>query len=298
MMSKRSLAFCAASLAAVFYAANYSIAKDVMPHYVQPFGFIILRVLGAGTLFWLVSLWGPKETIEKQDYLRIVGAAIFGVGINMLSFFEGLNLTTPISASVIMTTVPICVLILSTLFLRERLRISRITGVFIGLSGALLIIVYGSGNSSTAPNPLLGNLLVFVNAASYAIYIILIKTITQKYHPFTFIKWMYTLGLIFVLPFGFQQLIDMQLHEIPISGYLKIGYVLVFATFGTYLLNIFAIKELKPTTVAVFIYVQPLLASIFAIGFDKDTLDMIKIVGAIFIFSGVYLVTKTPSKKP
>ncbi|WP_025741983.1 DMT family transporter [Aquimarina pacifica] len=295
-MSKRSLAFCAASLAAVFYAANYSIAKDVMPHFVQPFGFIVLRVLGAGSLFWLVSFWGPKEKIEKKDYLRIFGAAIFGVGINMLCFFEGLNLTTPISASVIMTTVPICVLILSTIFLKEKLRTLKIIGILIGLSGALLIIVYGKGNSTTAPNPLLGNLLVFVNAASYAIYIILIKTITQKYHPLTFIKWMYTLGLLFVLPFGYNQLTEMQVHTIPISGYLKIGYVLVFATFGTYILNIFAIKELKPTTVAVFIYVQPLLTSMFAIGFGKDTLDFIKIGGAILIFTGVYLVTKIPKK--
>jgi len=293
-MDKRKLAFCAASLAALFYAMNYSIAKDVMPHYVEPFGFIILRVIGAGSLFWLVSFFGPKEKIDKKDYLRIVGAAIFGVGINMLSFFEGLSLTTPISASVIMTTVPICVLLLSTIFLKEKLRAQRILGVFIGLSGALLIILYGSKITAKAPNPSLGNFLVFVNAASYAIYIIIIKKITEKYHPFTFIKWMYTLGFIFVLPFGYHQIMAMQPSAIPLSGYLQIGYVLVFATFGTYILNIFAIRTLKPTTVAVFIYVQPLLASIFAISLGKDSLDGIKIIAALLIFSGVYLVTKRP----
>ncbi len=293
-MSKRALAFCAASLAALFYAGNYSIAKDVMPHYVQPFGFIVLRVLGAGVLFWIVSFWGPKEKIERRDYIHIAGAAIFGVGINMLTFFEGLSLTTPISASVIMTTVPICVLVLSTLFLREKLKTLKIIGILIGLSGALIIILYGSGNSRTATNPTLGNMLVFINAASYAVYIIVVKKITQKYHPFTFIKWMYLLGFLFVLPFGYEQLSKVQIEMIPLSEYLKIGYVLVFATFGTYMLNIFAIRELKPTTVAVFIYVQPLLASIFAIGLGKDTLDIVKIIAAILIFSGVYLVTKKP----
>ncbi|KAA1247667.1 DMT family transporter [Aquimarina sp. RZ0] len=295
-MSRRTLAFCAASFAAFFYAGNYSIAKDVMPHYVEPLGFIVLRVLGAGLLFWIISFWGPKEKIEKRDYIRIVGAAIFGVGINMLSFFEGLNLTTPISASVIMTTVPICVLILSTFLLREKLNALKIIGILIGLSGALTIILYGSGNNRTATNPTLGNILVFINALSYAIYIIIIKKITQKYHPFTFIKWMYSLGFLFVLPFGYQQLINIQTDMIPVSGYLKIGYVLVFATFGTYILNIFAIRELKPTTVAVFIYVQPLLASILAIGLGKDTLDIVKITAAILIFSGVYLVTRKQKK--
>ncbi|WP_109301801.1 DMT family transporter [Aquimarina sp. AU474] len=293
-MSKRTLALMAASFVAIFYGANYTIAKDVMPHYVQPFGFIVLRVAGAFLLFWAISFFGPKEKIARKDFMQIALASLFGVGINMLAFFEGLNLTTPISASVLMVTTPIIVLILAVVFLKEKIRLLKIIGVLIGLSGTLLIILYGTGNSVTATNPTLGNFLVFVNATSYACYIIVVKKITQKYHPFTFIKWMYGIGFIFVLPFGFSQVLDMQPGLIPLEGYLKIGYVIIFTTFGTYILNIFALRELKPTTVAVFIYLQPMLASIFAIGLGKDTLDTIKIAATLLIFLGVYLVTKKP----
>ncbi|TPN84029.1 DMT family transporter [Aquimarina algicola] len=295
-MNKRILALIAASFVALFYGANYTIAKDVMPHYVEPFGFIVIRVLGAFILFLGIGFLGPKEKIERKDFARIALAAIFGVGINMLAFFEGLNLTTPISASVLMVTTPIIVLILAIIFLKEKIRILKVIGVLIGLSGTLLIILYNTKVSATATNPVLGNFLIFVNATSYACYIIVVKKITQKYHPFTFMKWMYGFGFLFVLPFGISQLLDIQPDAIPIEGYLKIGYVILFATFGTYILNIFAIKELKPTTVAVFIYLQPLLASTFAIALGKDSLDSIKIVATLLIFVGVYLVTKKPRK--
>ncbi len=295
-MSKRAFAILAASLVAIFYAINYTIAKDVMPHYIEPLGFIIFRVLGTMILFWFVGLFGPKEKIQKKDFIRITAAAFFGVALNMLAFFEGLNLTTPISASVIMVTSPMIVLILSVIFLKEKLLPSKILGVLIGLSGTVLIILYGKGNSSTATNPVLGNFLIFVNAASYACYIITVKKITQKYHPFTFMKWMYTIGFLFVLPFGFSQVMRMPYDIVPLEGYLKIGYVVLFATFGTYILNIFAIKELKPTTVSVFIYLQPLLATLFAVALGSDHLDPIKIIAAILIFIGVFLVTKSPKK--
>ncbi|WP_271768642.1 DMT family transporter [Aquimarina algiphila] len=293
-MSKRTLALIAASFVAIFYGANYTIAKDVMHFYIQPFGFILLRIAGATILFWGISFLGPKEKIERKDFARIVAASLFGVGINMLAFFEGLHLTTPISASVLMVTTPVIVLILAVIFLKEKIRALKVLGVLVGLSGTLLIILYATGNSATATNPTLGNFLIFVNAVSYASYIIVVKKITQKYHPFTFMKWMYGIGFLFVLPFGYSQLLEVQPDIIPIEGYLKIGYVILFATFGTYILNIFAIRELKPTTVAVFIYLQPLLASIFAIGLGKDTLDIIKIVATLLIFIGVYLVTKKP----
>lgn len=293
-MNKRSLALTAASFAALFYGANYTIAKDVMLQHIQPLGFIVIRVLGAALLFWFVGIWGPKETIEKKDYVRIFAAAFFGVGLNMLTFFEGLSLTSPINASVIMISVPIIVLGLSTFFLKEKLTLLKILGMLIGLSGAFIIIIYGKGDRITATNPTLGNLLVFINAISYATYIVIVKKITDKYHPFTFIKWMYTIGFLLVLPFGYTQLMEVQTVTFPIDIYFKIGYVILFATFGTYICNIFAIRELKPTTVAVFIYLQPLLASAFAIMLGSDNIDVIKILAAILICIGVYLATKKP----
>jgi len=294
-MSKRTLAFIAASFVAVFYGANYTIAKDVMPQYIEPLGFIVLRVFIAALLFWLIAIWAPKEKIDKKDYVRIFVVAFFGIGLNMPSFFLGLSLTSPINASVIMVTVPIIVLILSVFFLKEKLTLLKVLGMLIGLFGALIIISYGSGNHMTATNPILGNILVFLNAISYAIYIIIVKKMTQKYHPFTFIKWMYTIGFFIVLPLGYNELMSAQLSVLPTVIYLKIGYVIVFATFATYMLNIFAIRELKPITVSVFVYLQPLLATGFAIFLGSDQIDGVKVVAALLIFIGVYLASK-PSK--
>ncbi len=291
-MNQRQLALIAASFVALFYAANFSIAKNVMPHYIKPFGFILFRVTGAGLLFWVVGLLGPKEKIAPKHYPRILGAAFFGMALNMLAFFYGLNLTTPINAAVMMVTAPMITLILAVVFLKEKLLWHRILGLLVGLSGTLLMIIYGKGNSATAPNPALGNFLIFINAASFACYLVIVKKLTQIYHPFTFIKWMYLLGIIMVLPFGLKQVLEMPFSEIPISGYLSIAYVVVFVTFGTYLLNIYAIKILKPTTVAVFIYFQPFLTTLIAVGLGTDNIDFIKIIASVLIFIGVYLVSK------
>ena len=291
-MKSRQLALIAASFVALFYAINFSVAKNVMPHYIKPFGFIMFRVTGAAILFWLVGLFGPKEKIKKEHYARIFWAAFFGMAVNMLAFFYGLNLTTPINASVMMVTSPMVTLILAIIFLKERLNWKRVLGLVIGFSGAVLMVAYGKGDSATAPNPILGNFFIFINAATFACYLVIVKKLTQIYHPFTFIKWMYTLGIIMVLPFGLPEVIEMQFSKIPTTGYLSIAYVVVFVTFGTYLLNIYAIKILKPTTVAVFVYLQPLLATIIAIILGSDQIDLIKIIAAILIFSGVFLVSK------
>ena len=291
-MKSRKLALIAASFVALFYAFNFSIAKNVMPHYIKPFGFIMFRVTGAAILFWLVGLFGPKEKIQKEHYSRIFWAAFFGMAVNMLAFFYGLNLTTPINASVMMVTSPMVTLILAMIFLKEKLNWKRVIGLSIGFSGAVLMVLYGKGNTVTAPNPILGNFFIFINAAAFACYLVIVKKLTQIYHPFTFIKWMYTLGIIMVLPFGFPEVLDMQFSTIPTSGYLSIAYVVVFVTFGTYLLNIYAIKILKPTTVAVFVYLQPLLTSVIAIIAGTDGIDIIKMTAALLIFCGVYLVSK------
>ena len=291
-MKPRQLALIAASFVALFYAINFSVAKNVMPHYIKPFGFIMFRVTGAAILFWLVGLLGPKEKIQKKHYGRIFWAAFFGMATNMLAFFYGLNLTTPINASVMMVTSPMVTLLLAVIFLKEKLHWKRVAGLLIGFSGTLLMIIYGKGDTTTAPNPLLGNLFIFINASAFACYLVIVKKLTQIYHPFTFIKWMYTLGVIMVLPFGLPEVLDMSFTSIPTSGYLSIAYVVLFVTFGTYLLNIYAIKILKPTTVAVFIYFQPFLATLIAIILGTDNIDIIKIIAALLIFTGVYLVSK------
>ncbi|MEO5776971.1 MAG: DMT family transporter [Flavobacterium sp.] len=289
-MSKRTWALIAAMIVSLIYGVSFTIAKDVMPVYIKPFGFILLRVFGATILFWAVSFFGPKEKIQLQDFPRIAAAAFFGVALNMLTFFKGLSFTSPISAAVIMVTTPIIVLILSAIIINEKIKLKKILGILLGLFGTGFLILYGKsiGNATDAS---LGNLLVFVNAVSYAFYLIVVKKLMDKYNAFTFVKWIYTFGLLMVLPFGWNEYQEIQWAAIPNHILWEIGFVVLFTTFFTYLFNLVSMRELKPTTIAVFIYLQPLFATIFAISLGKDELTLVKIISAVLIFVGVYLVT-------
>jgi drug/metabolite transporter (DMT)-like permease len=294
-MSKRNLALIGATIVSIIYGVTFTIAKDVMPQYIDAFGFILMRVGGSVLLFWMVWLFMPKEKIALNDFPRIIASAFFGVALNMLTFFKGLSLTSPISASVIMVTTPIIVLVLSAIIMKERMRKRKVFGIVLGLVGTAFLILYGKSIGS-ATNASLGNFLVFVNAVSYGFYLIIVKKLMEKYSAFTFVKWIYLFGFLMVLPFGWSQFEAVDWSVVSTAIYWKIGFVVFFSTFLTYLLNLLSMKELKPTTVAVFIYLQPLFATIFAIGLGKDELSWVKIGSALLIFGGVYLVTqKSPN---
>lgn len=290
-MSKRNLALIAATLVSLIYGVTFTIAKDVMPQYVAPYGFIALRVGGSVILFWLAWLFVPKEKIALGDFPRIIAAAFFGVALNMLTFFKGLSYTSPIMGAVLMVTTPIIVLILSAIIMKERMKSRKILGIVLGLAGTITLILYGK-SMVNAPNATFGNLLVFINAVSYGFYLIIVKKLMDRYNAFTFVKWIYTFGFLMVLPFGWQEFRAINWETIPSDIYWKIGFVVIFSTFLTYLLNLLSMKELKPTTVAVFIYLQPLFATIIAIYLEKDELNLVKLLSALLIFTGVYLVTQ------
>ncbi len=289
-MSKRNWALLAATLVSIIYGVTFTIAKDVMPKYLEPFGFISLRVGGSVLLFWLVSFFGPKEKIAMGDFPRIIAAAFFGVALNMLTFFKGLSYTSPIMGAVLMVTTPMIVLILSSIIMKERMQKRKVFGIVLGLAGTITLILYGK-SMVNAPNATLGNLLVFINAISYGFYLIIVKKLMDKYNAFTFVKWIYTVGFLMVLPFGWSEFSAVNWTAIPNDIFWKIGFVVIFSTFLTYLLNLISMRELKPTTVAVFIYLQPLFATIFAVSLGKDELSWVKLLSAVLIFAGVYLVT-------
>ncbi|WP_245577748.1 DMT family transporter [Gelidibacter mesophilus] len=276
------------------YGFNYTLAKDVMAGgFVKPFAFIILRVGGATLLFWLFSFMGPKEKIDKRDYIHFFIAALFGIAINMLMFFKGLEHTTPIHASVISTISPILVLIMSAIFLNEKLTSMKILGVLFGFAGAIILTIYGK-SLRTEDNVLLGNTLIFINATSFAIYIILVKKLTAKYHPFTFLKWMFLFAFIMVIPFGYSELMEIELSSFNPYVYFAIAFIVIGATYIANLLNPIALVHLKASTVSIFIYIQPVIAGIFAIIMGSDNLTSVKVIAASLIFLGIYLVTKKP----
>ena len=291
-MKNRYLALIALVLVQLFYGVTFTFANDVIGGgHIMPFGFIVLRVSFAGALFWLLSLITSSKKIDTKDFPKLIKAAFFGVALNMLTFFKGLQYTTPINGSVIMMTVPIIVLILSTILLNEKINKTKVFGISLGLFGALILSLYGQRTES-GNNILLGNFLIFINAASYSYYLILIKKLTNKYHPFDFIKWLFLFGSLMVLPFGFYELTLVDWISLPAYIWFSIVFVIVFATFGTYILNPLALTNLKATTVSTFLYLQPIFAGIFAILMGSDRLDSIKVSAALLIFIGVYLVSK------
>jgi len=295
-MNQRTFALIAVSIATLIYGVTYTIAKDVMPNYIKPYGFIVLRVSCATLIFWTVGLFTKQQKIEKSDYKKILIASFFGITINMLAFFKGLSLTSPISASVMMVTSPIMVLIFSSVLIRKPIGKQRILGVFIGLVGALFLITLGNSSTGTSTNSAFGNFLVFLNAASYGLYLVLAKDLVKKYNPIVFIKWLYLFGLIFVIPFGYAELTAVVWQEIPTNIHWNISFVLLFTTCITYLFNLYGLSKLKPTTVSVFIYLQPVIATIYALIVGSDSLNLVKLCATLLIFLGVYLVTKQVEK--
>lgn len=292
-MNIRAIALLAAFGATTIYGMNHTIAKVVMPHYVGPFGFIMLRVVGASILFWSVSLIMPKETIERKDFFRIAIASLFGMCINMLMFFKGLQLSTPINSGVIVTLTPIIILILSAFFLNEKLTRLKVLGIILGFIGAVLLILYGnSSRVINAPNVSLGNIMLLINATCFGAYLVMVKPLTKKYSTITLMKWMFLLGVIYTFPFTITEFLEISWNTLPFEAIWRIGFVIVGTTFLTYMLNVYALKTLPATTIGAFTYLQPIITIIYAVITGNDLLDSIKILACILVFTGIYLASK------
>ncbi|MFC4689083.1 DMT family transporter [Dokdonia genika] len=291
-MSKRHLAFLAAFGASFIYGVNHTLAKDLMPTYIEAYGFIMLRVLGAAILFWITSLFLPSEKIDRKDWWRIILCALFGMTINMLMFFKGLQLSTPINSSVVITLSPVILLILSALFLKEKITWLKASGIAIGLVGALILILFGAKTQANAPNIPLGNTLFIINAIAYSVYLILVKPLTAKYASVTLMKWFFLIAVFTNAPIALPQFLEVQWSSLPPSVIGVMLFVVIGTTYLTYLFNVFALRQLKPSTIGAFIYLQPLIATLVAIILGADTLTTIRVVAASLIFLGVYLSTK------
>ena len=296
MNNQRALAILAAFAASAIYGVNHTIAKGLMPTYIEPFGFILLRVSGAALLFWIISIFAPKEKIATSDWPRIAGCALFGMVINMLFFFKGLSLSTPINSSVIITLSPVMVLILASILIKERITWLKTAGIIVGMAGALVLVLFSKEESSNAPNVPVGNLLFIVNAFSYGLYLILVKPLTKKYHAITLMKWLFFIAIFINLPVTIGEFTDVQWASLPFGAIWKMAFVVIGTTFMTYLLNIYALKQLSASTISAFIYLQPLIAITFAIVVGADNLTTVKAIAAVLVFVGVYMVSAKKTK--
>lgn len=296
--TKAHLALLGANL---IYGANYLIAKGVMPNKIGASAFVLVRVIGAGLLFWIVKQF-VKEKVDKKDFVLLILCGLLGVSTNMLLFFHGLSLTSPIDASIIMTSTPVIVLILSAIILKEKITTNKYIGIIIGAIGAFLLIWFGKKSGGTSS--FLGNLFVFLNASSYATYLVLVKPLMKKYKAITVISWVFLFGFIFVFPFGISDLLTTNFSAFTTNTYLAIAFVIIGTTFLAYLFNIYALNYVSPSVNGSYIYLQPVLSFImvsiyaFALGHKEYAQDInyIKIVSCFLVITGVYMISKKPKK--
>jgi drug/metabolite transporter (DMT)-like permease len=287
------------------YAGNYIVAKGLMPDIVGPSGFIVLRVVGGTAMFFAVMLIlrvlgvGKIERIARADFPRLILCGLSGVAINQLCFFNGLALTSPIHASLIMTVNPIFVLLISAIFLGNKITARKIAGICIGGTGAGLLLLFGGQTSAVESGASWeGDLLVLINAFAYGVYLVAVKPLMSKYHPLTIISWVFLFGMVFVLPIGMDQVLDIQWALLERHHFQGIVYVILGTTFLAYLLNIFALNKVSPVVVSIYIYLQPLIVVLLVgilafVGWGNDHNDINSFTGlfAFAIFTGVWLVS-------
>ena len=278
-------------LVSLIYAANYTIAKEVMPTYLTPEALVFARILTGTIVFWLITSF-KTEKVERSDLGLLALCGFTGAAFNMLMFFKGLNLTSPINASLILLLVPILVLIISSIFFKEPITRIKIIGIILGVIGAGFLVLNGRSVNLDSQG-FLGDLFVCLNSTSYAIYLVLVKKMMRKYTTLTVLKWVFGFGLIFVFPFTISDFLSANWLAIPISIWSAIAFVLIGVTILTYLFNGYALKFVNASIVSIYIYLQPLLASVIALSFGKDSLDFTKIVAYLLIFSGVLMVSQS-----
>jgi drug/metabolite transporter (DMT)-like permease len=275
----------------IIYGLNYVIAKGIMPGFLMPKAIIFLRVIITVFVFGILHFIFPSEKVERRDLFKMALCAVFGVAINQILFFEGLNLSTPINASIIITAIPVMILIFSHYILKDKITTIKVLGIILGAAGALLVIL-SAGKGDFKSGTMLGNLLIFINAASWALYLVLIKPLMEKYDSMTIMKWVFFFGLIIIFPFTFKSFAESSFVTIPFNIWMSVLFVVFAATIIAYFLNNYSLKTVSPSVNGIYIYLQPLVASIVAILFGKDQLTVIKTIAAILIMAGVYFVTR------
>jgi drug/metabolite transporter (DMT)-like permease len=278
----------------IIYGVNYSIAKAVMPDHIKPLALVSFRSVFTAGLFWITSLFMPKEPVSRKDLLFLFGCSFFGVVINQMLFLAGLNLTSPINSSIILSTNPIFAFVFAALILKERITFLKGSGLAIGLSGVLLLILQ-NGTPDLASSTFLGDVFTLVNTISWAFYTVIIVRMLEKYHPVTVMKWTFFFGMLTTIPAGYNQWSTMDWSSIPLNAWLEIGFVVVFATYLGYLLISFGLRRLSPTIVSTYTYIQPVIAAYIASMMGQDHIDLVMVISALLIFTGVFVVSRQKS---
>ncbi len=282
-------------MANIIFGLNAPISRTLMPQILSPYTLTFFRLGGGLLLFWTVSLFVKKEHVPAKDLLLLFFASLFALTLNQLPFFIGLSITSPIDASIVVTMLPIVTMILAAIILKEPITIMKAVGVLVGASGALLLVFHSpiihNGHSN-----FWGNLIVFSAVGSFALYLTLFKELITRYSSITVMKWMFLFGTLSCLPFCYKSIAQTDFTMLSSGTYWRIAYVVSFATFIGYLLIPIGQKVLRPTTLSMYNYVQPVVASMVAVAIGIDFFGIEKALSGVLVFAGVYIVTQSKSK--
>jgi drug/metabolite transporter (DMT)-like permease len=275
---------------------NYSISKLVMPDYFQPAAIIIIRGLSAILFFWLIHLFFIKEKVETlKDYLRLLICAFFGITANQIFFYEGLNLTSPINASLLQCAVPIFVVLISAFIIKEKITPFKIAGLILGATGAVLLLLHSQ--KSSISQSYTGDIMIILNGACYAVFLVLIKPLSEKYDAFTVMKWVFLFGTIMNLPYGYNEVLEVNWNTLPLFSWLSLIFIVLFATIINYSLNVGVLRYVNASVAGIYIYLIPVVTSIVAVSLNQDEVTWTKVGYSLLIFAGVFLVSKKSTLK-
>ena len=277
----------------IFFAINFSAVKYLINnHLIFPFGLNFIRMLFTTILLWMFYYLSPEKVqVQKIHFKRFLLCAMLGIVINQLLFIKGLSMTYSIHASLLMLTTPIFITIIAAFILKEKLTSFKISGLSMGVLGALVLIL-ARKSSGSGSDIFWGDIFVIINAISYSFYFILVKPLMKRYSAMSVIRLLFTIGTVVALPFCWKEFIATPWHQYDLLSALILALIVVGGTFGAYTLNLYGIKHLGASVSGSYIYTQPFFATVIAMIFMNETLDIYKIIGGVFIFAGVYLVNK------
>lgn len=299
MNNNKPLGHIAIFLAYTIFGFNIITCKNLVSFgVVSPIGIFFLRALGATICFWLVSLFLPKEKVEKKDLPKIFLASMLGLFLTQMSFLKAMTITTPVDAAIITTLTPVFTMFIAAIFLKEPITFKKAGGVALSFIGVILLIL----NSVHTPNGIehshpLGLCLMICNCLFFALYLGAFRPLVQKYGTITFMKWMFLFSMLVAIPFNIGEMATTDYSLLTSEFMWNLAFTVICATFIAYFLVPIGQKNLRPTIVSMYAYVQPFIATIVSIIIGMDVMTWQKILAAILVFSGVYLVNKSKAKE-
>lgn len=298
-MTKTTKAHAAVLGANIIFGTNYAVVKYIAPSVIHPFALNVVRVLVSLALFWFLFLFKPgKIRMEKKHLPRFLLCALTGVVINQIFFIKGVSLTTPIHSSLLSLATPIFITLIAAWLLREGFTLLKFTGFLLGIGGAAMLILL-KDSSPSGSNILLGDIMVLINAISYAFYLVLVRPLMAVYSGIQVLRWMFTFGAIVIIPFGMQEFLATDWTVFTVSHWLALACIAIGATFVAYLLNVYGISVIGASATGAYIYTQPVFAALTAIFFAGEHFSTVKFIAAVLIFTGVYMANlkKAPAQR-